>query len=58
MCRAVHDCVNVNGSFGVREGVLPKVCGYLRAMVGGRAGTVPGSLMRQSLVLQATLTGK
>lgn len=22
-------CVNVNASFGVRDGVLPRVCGYL-----------------------------
>lgn len=22
-------CVNVNGAFGVKEGVLPRVCGYL-----------------------------
>lgn len=51
-------CVKVNGPFGVREGASPRVCGYLGAMVGARAGTVPGSLAGQSVVLQMTLTGK
>lgn len=51
-------CVKVNGPFGVREGASPGICGYLGAMVGARAGTVPGSLAGQSVVLQVTLTGK
>lgn len=49
-------CVKVNGPFGVREGASPGICGYLGAMVGARARTVPGSLAGQSVVLQVTLT--